>query len=149
VSSQFLKRIRWGGVVLQKGLSNESGRLSFYISSGTADSSLIEPPSYSERVDVDVISLSELFVDLKIDRCRLFKLEAEGFEPEILDGAAAVLPMIDYISIDGGPERGMGEEKTFCNLANKLLDNDFEMVDINGPQYRALFRNKSLFDAEC
>lgn len=71
-------------------------------------------------------------------------MEAEGFEPEILEGARHVLNKVDYASFDGGPERGVTQEKTFSTVANLLCAEGFVMLDIYGPQYRALFRSSRL-----
>lgn len=126
--------------IRQVALSDKSGVARFYLSSGSADSSLIEPAASSGSIEVQMVTLSELFEQLGIKRCRLLKLEAEGFEPEIIYGAREVLDQIDYVAFDGGPERGHSEEKTFATVANFLSENGFELVDIFGPQYRALLR---------
>ena len=129
--------------VLNLGLSNSNGELDFYLCSESGDSSLVEPKNYTEVVKVSVRTLDSLVDELKIKKCRLLKLEAEGWEPEILDGAKEFIKLCDYVAIDGGLERGVSEEATFPAINNFLLKSGFEMFDINGPSYRALFR-KSL-----
>ena len=61
--------------------------MSFYLSSATGDSSLIEPASFTEKIDVRVTTLDIFDQENNIKKCKLLKLEAEGSEPEILNGA--------------------------------------------------------------
>lgn len=125
---------------LNLGLSNSDGKLDFYLCSKSGDSSLIKPKNYTEIVKVGVRTLDSLADELKITKCKLLKLEAEGWEPEILDGAKEFIKICDYVAIDGGLERGENEEATFPAINNFLMKNGFEMIDINGPFYRALFK---------
>ena len=67
------------------------------------------------------------------------KIEAEGAEPEVLDGAQAVLHLIDYIAVDCGFERGAKNEATFY-ACNKILSlHGFEIIDAD------LHRNSFLY----
>lgn len=129
--------------LVQKALGDKDGNLKFYICSDRGDSSLIEPPSYNNVVDVEVVTLENLVKSLNLEAIKLIKIEAEGFEPEILQGAKGILDKVEYIAVDGGYERGIDCEQTLTTVTNFLLQNDFEMVDIYFPWYRALFRNKS------
>ena len=79
--------------------------------------------------------------ELNLEKVKLLKLEAEGFEPEILIGAGDRIKDIEYIAIDGGYERGIDEQQTFTTLTNFLINNSFEIADIYFPRYRALFKN--------
>jgi hypothetical protein len=72
----------------------------------------------------------------------LLKIEAEGYEPEILKGAGKMLERCEYIAVDGGYERGVKCEQTFTTITNYLLKNNFEMKDIYFPWHRALFVRK-------
>ena len=130
--------------LFQKALGNKNDNLKFYICAEKGDSSLVEPPSYTDVIDVEVFTLERLVSDLKIKKVKLIKIEAEGFEPEILDGAQSILHNVEYIAVDGGYERGKNYEQTFTTVTNFLLQNNFEMVDIYFPWCRALYKNKSL-----
>jgi FkbM family methyltransferase len=136
-----LKKNVNSGKIFETALSNREGTSRFFLNSSSADSSLIEPVASSGHIDVVVSTLTKVFSDLELQGCRLLKLEAEGFEPEILEGARQVINKIDYITFDGGPERGIHQEKTFSDVSNFLFTEGFIMIDIYGPQYRALFRN--------
>lgn len=127
--------------IVNFGLSNSDGELDFYLCSESGDSSLIEPKNYTQVVRVKVKTIDSLVKDLGISGCRLFKLEAEGWEPEILAGAHKFITSCDYVAVDGGLERGVDAEATFPAVNNFLMSNGFEMVDIFGPSYRALYKN--------
>jgi hypothetical protein len=72
----------------------------------------------------------------------LLKLEAEGFEPEILEGLDIMIQRCEYIAIDGGYEKGENCEQTFTSCTNYLLSNGFKIIDIYFPWFRALYKRK-------
>ena len=123
-------------------LSNKKSEVNFHISERSGDSSIIKPKSYTKIINVETTTMDNIFPNLEIDRCKLFKIEAEGFEPEILEGSKFFLKICDYVCFDGGPERGVKNEITFNKLNEYLLINDFELDDVNMTTYRALYRNK-------
>ena len=131
-------------VLINKALGNKNDNLNFYISTSSGDSSIIKPRHYDEKISVEVIKLDELIKNLKIEKIKLLKIEAEGFEPEVLEGALNTISKCEYIAIDGGYERGQIQEQTFTNLTNILLKNNFEIHDINFSWHRALFKNTEI-----
>ncbi len=126
------------------GLGAQNEIHTFYINEKDADSSFIEPSTYDGTLEIQTVTLDSYMDSNAVEQVKLFKLEAEGFEPEILQGARAVLNRIEYVAIDGGYERGVNSEQTFTYQANLLADHGFEMVDIYPKFGRALFRNKAL-----
>lgn len=120
------------------GLWNTEGNLQFYISSNNGDSSLIEPEKYDKIVDVKTKRLE----DVISGPVRLLKLEAEGAEPEILQGAGRALQQIDYVSVDMGYERGKTCESTTVDCVNFLLSNGFELIDMSHDRIVGLFKRK-------
>ena len=124
-------------------LFNEEKTFNFYISSENADSSLFKPKSYSAVKKVKAKRLDIIFKELELRKIKLLKLEAEGAEPEIILGCIDILPNIEYITADLGFERGINEDSTLPKVSNILLNNDFEMVDINGPRLTCLFKNNN------
>ena len=127
---------------VNKALGETNAVLNFYVCTENADSSLVEPPSYTEIIDVEVVRLDNLCNELGIKKIKLLKLEAEGYEPEILNGAAGILDFIEYVAVDGGYERNKDSEQTLTRVTNFLLENNFKMVDIYFPWYRALYRKR-------
>ena len=127
---------------VNKALGERTEVLNFYVCTEQADSSLVEPLSYTEIIDVEVVLLDNLCNELGIKKIKLLKLEAEGYEPEILNGAAGVLNSIEYVAVDGGYERNKDNEQTLTRVTNFLLENNFKMVDIYFPWYRALYKKR-------
>ena len=107
------------------GLWDKSGFIPFYVNDAHASSSFIQPPEFTEIVKIPASTLSELFPN---ERIRLLKLEAEGAEPEVLQGAASILNKIDYVSADVGPERGIEELETRDFVVTFLENSGFELI---------------------
>ena len=91
------------------------------------------------------IRIETTTLDKEIDkiqqRIKLIKLEAEGFEPEILQGLKKYLNYVEYITIDCGFERGVKQESTIAECANYLIKNNFKMIDFSLPRVVTLFKN--------
>jgi len=121
-------------------LGNVDAESDFYASTTKGDSSLIEPRSWDRKIKVSVIRLDTFIMERNIEAIKLLKLEAEGFEPEILEGLGSMIRRCEYIAIDGGYERGKNCEQTLTRCTNYLLSNGFEMHDIYFPWHRALYR---------
>lgn len=124
----------------QIALWNESGKKKFFVSTDTADSSMIKHPFTDKIIDVEAKRLDEL----ESRKIRLFKVEAEGAEIEVLKGAENILKNIDYISADLGPERGMDQKNTIPIVTNYLLSKNFELVEAIAPSQRRTFLFKNL-----
>tara|TARA_B100000686_G_scaffold316671_1_gene364728 strand:- start:457 stop:1296 length:840 start_codon:yes stop_codon:yes gene_type:complete len=121
------------------GLWNKDDLVEFYLSSQGADSSFIEPALYDDKITIQTRRLYS-FVGKPV---RLLKLEAEGAEPEILEGVGDRLANIEYISADLGFERGKTAESTLVPVVNYLLSNEFELIDVAHKRICALFKNKA------
>tara|TARA_B110000483_G_scaffold224595_1_gene283516 strand:+ start:559 stop:960 length:402 start_codon:yes stop_codon:yes gene_type:complete len=97
---------------------------------------------YREIINVPVIRLDKLIDELNIDKIKLLKIEAEGYDPEVLEGLGDKMRICQYIAVDGGYERVVKSEQTLKIISKHLLNNGFEMMDIYFPWCRALFVNK-------
>jgi FkbM family methyltransferase len=124
----------------QIALWNEDTTKEFFVSTHSADSSLIKHPFTNQILKVEAKRLDEL----EFRKIRLFKVEAEGAEIEVLMGAEKILKNIDYISADLGPERGMDQKNTIPAVTNYLLSKNFELVEAIAPSNRRTFLFKNL-----
>ena len=126
---------------LNLALWNKSTSLTFFVDTDSASSSLIEPPTFTEKVSVNCARLDDLVFPEKI---KLFKVEGEGAEPEILEGARGMFRRIEYISVDAGPERGIQQTPTKNDVLKVLENSNFELV-MENPYHRKtmLFRNSA------
>jgi FkbM family methyltransferase len=127
--------------LLNIALGEENGEVDFYLSTAGADSSLIEPKNWTEKTKSKVRRLDSLLAEMAIKKVKLVKIEAEGFEPDVLYGLTGALKYIEFIAVDGGPERGKFECQTFSDCSNFLITNGFKMIDTYLPWNRALFKN--------
>jgi len=118
--------------------TNKNCMTNFFIASPEADSSLIEPPNYSEKINVEGVRLDEL-VSGKI---KLLKIDSEGGELETLQGCLGILDEVEYISVDLGFEKGVIQESTFIPCLEFLQNHNFRLVKVN-KQFRCLFLNNS------
>ena len=126
-------------------LGDKNKNSEFYYSPNDANSSIVKPSFFSSIYKIKVLKLDN-FVDkyqLKNQRIKLLKLEAEGFEPEIIFGASNAIKNINYISADLGPERGESSKCTLPEVTNFLLNNGFEIQSINEKRLTVLFKNKN------
>ncbi len=130
------------GKALNVALWHIDSKMTFYVDTASASSSLIEPPYFTEKVIVDSVRLDSLELPKRI---KLFKVEGEGAEPEIIEGARGVYSRIEYISVDAGPERGIEQTSTRNDVLKVLENTNFELV-MENPYHRKtlLFRNKEI-----
>mgnify|MGYP006292972855 CR=1 FL=1 len=124
-----------------KGLGEVDGLSTLWLNSYQADSSFIEPANWDEKVQANVITLDTFMAHKEFKKVKLLKLEAEGFEPEILKGAEQFIEICEYVAVDGGYERGKQREQTLGPQLNFLLKRNFEIIDMYLPWGRALLRN--------
>ena len=57
--------------LINKALSIKDGKLDFFISSQDADSSIIQPEIYTQKIEVDVIRLETLINDFKLKKNKI------------------------------------------------------------------------------
>jgi FkbM family methyltransferase len=85
--------------------SDKDGKVQFYLSSSDADSSVIPPESYTNITEVECLTLSTI-CNVEVNKLiRLLKVEAEGYEPEVLSTLNLCHKNIQNITVDAGPER--------------------------------------------
>ena len=124
---------------LKLGLSNKTGDFDFYLNNETGDSSLIYSRT-NEKTKIKTITLDDFVKKFNIKSIALLKIEAEGFEPEIILGAIPVLNKIKYITIDCSPERN--GNTTFSEINDILVKNNFTLLNFNSLRMSLLFQNK-------
>jgi len=96
---------------------DENGSKRFYLANQDADSSLIEPDEFVSTIDVNCVRLDDWIDKAGISQITLMKVEAEGFEPEVLKGAERALQRTQYVSVDASPERkGMDTRDDVCRM---------------------------------
>ncbi len=135
----LLNNVKNREYVFNKALGEENMTKTFYLDSYGGNSSLINFGTDNEE-EVDVVTLDSLDFKFPI---KVFKVEAEGYEPEVLKGSLNTLKRVEYISIDFGAERGIEHENTVIEVNNILLKNNFELVKFSNYRTIGLYKNRS------
>lgn len=112
-----------------RALGEKSGDVTFYSQARSADSSLFKPSGNFREIMVQSITLDEFFFESQIAGDVLFKMDAEGFEPEILRGGLQALRSIRWIAVDAGAERG--NETTVSEVVKILEVSGFKSVKVS------------------
>ena len=119
--------------------------LRFYHANKTGDSSLLPKDLSAPSELIEVRTLDSIVEILEINQINLLKLEAEGAEPEILDGAIKTLKKTKFVAADLGPERGPNELATYFECRSKLEVLGFNQISsYEGRRETYLFRNTAL-----
>ena len=122
------------------GLSNQNSKKEFFLDNDGGNSSLVDFGSV-KSVEIETITLDSLELSNQI---KLFKVEAEGYEPEVLKGSKNTLSLIEYVSVDFGPERGREFENTVVEVNNLLIESNFELIEFSNHRMIGLYKNKEL-----
>lgn len=119
--------------------------LRFYHANKTGDSSLLPKDLSAPSELIEARTLDSIVETLGINQINLLKLEAEGAEPEILDGAIKTLMKTRFVAADLGPERGPNQLPTYFECKSKLEVLGFkEFSSYEGNRETYLFINTSL-----
>ena len=126
---------------IRKALWKEETVLKFFTKADSADSSTIQFDQSSESVEIEAIDLdTAVSIPDDFKGPVIFKLEAEGAEPEILEGARKTISHIDYVTVDCGPERGAEKRHTIVETNRFLTQNGFELLEMKLDRVTALYR---------
>jgi len=127
-----------GGILNNFALSNENGEMKLFYDTHGANTSLVDFGSDKyEKIEVKKLD------SLNLTNIKLLKIDAEGFEPEVLNGAKETFKEISYIAIDYGNERGVDEDSTMVEVLNLLYENNFTLIKDSRYRKVGLFRNNS------
>lgn len=118
-------------VLIQKPLWSKVEEILFYESNDTGDSSIFQPNMTAKSKLRQTTTLDLEINRLGIESIELLKLEAEGAEPEILEGAGKTLKITKRVTADLGPERGLSQERTFLKVNQILVEAGFALSGKN------------------
>lgn len=125
---------------IRKALWKEETVLKFYNRADSADSSVLPGAEEEPSVTLQATTL-DAAVDLSsLSGPVIFKLEAEGAEPEVLEGAVKSLSRIDWVAVDCGFERGPEKAHTFVETNTFLQDHGFRLVAAKLIRVTALYQ---------
>ena len=128
----------------RQALWKETATLPFYSKPDSADSSLIAPRGDWRRTEVEAVTLDSTLDLTRLARASgtvIFKVEAEGVEPEVLEGSVTTLCEVDWVAIDCGPERGEHLAHTFVETNTFMQDHGFRLHRARFDRIIALYSN--------
>ena len=125
---------------IRKALWKEETVLKFFNRADSADSSVLPGANQEPSVVLPATTL-DAAVDLSaVTGPVIFKLEAEGAEPEVLEGAVRSLSRIDWVAVDCGYERGPEKAHTFVETNTCLQDHGFRLMAAKFTRVTALYQ---------
>lgn len=112
--------------LVNKGLWSAPGHLDLQYGVDSTDDGFLTPDSGAtgDRTQVEVNRLDKYMDDLRIYDIDFLKIEAEGAEPEVLEGIGAL--EVDKICINVGPERD--GKSTAPEVSHYLREHGFRIV---------------------
>jgi FkbM family methyltransferase len=127
--------------ILPIALSNTTGKSDFYISTEHADSSLFIPEDYTRVIEIETFRLNDLNLDASKYTKVILKMDAEGFEPEVIDGGLEWIGKNLHIaSIDVAPERAGSD--TYKEVKQKLESVGMYQLDYTQDQVLIMGRGQ-------
>ena len=127
--------------VINKPLLDIEDKVTIYIRDETGDTSL-EADGFSKSLLVDSIRLDQYFKGDTL--IKLLKIDAEGFEYEVLKGAENLLSSIKFIAVDAGFEKVLNTLDTFSEVNEYLLSNGFNLENKNIERHTYLYKNSRI-----
>lgn len=119
-------------------VGSRPGQATFRISEYDHLSSLVPPtmrrleesPSarLKESVEVRVVTLDEWFFERQTPESVLLKLDVQGFEGEVLDGAREFLKRVDYLLYESAFAQMYQGERTFSDMFDFVRALGFELI---------------------
>lgn len=102
----------------------EDGEIDFALAPERADSSVFaDGPKVKKRA----VTIESFVRERRLSRIDLLKCDAEGAEPEVLEGVGAAFPLIRVVALDTGAERQGARTNVEC--AAILRANGFTVTD--------------------
>ncbi len=124
------------GMSYKFGLSDIDDKKELFIDSLGADTSL-EKSDSSKSYKIEVKPLD--YFNFK--NVKLIKIDGEGHEEEILNGAKETLKNTKYVTIDHGPEKGPEQLRTTPEVFLNLMNSGFEPIASSKYREITLFKN--------
>ncbi|MEZ5897091.1 MAG: FkbM family methyltransferase [Parvularculaceae bacterium] len=102
----------------------EDGEIDFGLAPERADSSVF---AEGERIKMRAVSINSFARANALARIDFIKCDAEGAEPEVLEGVGEFFPNVGAVALDTGPERNGARTNERCREI--LAANGFDVID--------------------
>jgi FkbM family methyltransferase len=147
-----LEKYKDDAMVFNLSISNKTEIQKIFYSTYTASTTLIAPiktiienqfsPEFKTSL-TETITLDDFIDKNKIEFVDLIKCDAEGSEPEVLEGLKKNCKKVHYISIDTGPERN--NEWTTNSVITLLEQKNFEIIKTPNTKERVVVAKNKAF----
>jgi FkbM family methyltransferase len=128
-----------GGVrVYPLALGGESGEVTMHVNSHSHSSSMLALGERHKRAfpgarEIDSIKVNMSTLDLvmkpiPLERPVLLKLDVQGYEPQVLEGATETLDRVDYVLLEASFRPLYEGEKTFTEIARSMEQRGFAFL---------------------
>jgi FkbM family methyltransferase len=111
--------------------------IEFNLGSDPTEDSILDPDDTDETnsITVPADTIEQICNDLNVDTVDFLKIEAEGVEPEILDGIGQLQPT--KIAVNCDPERDGQSPK--LSVIEKLSNKGYSVFEGGGPSYTVVY----------
>jgi FkbM family methyltransferase len=119
-------------------LGAEGGEVTMHVNSHSHSSSILALGERHRRafpgareVDAIKVNISTLDLQMKsmsLERPVLLKLDVQGYEPQVLEGATETLNKVDYVLLEASFRPMYEGERTFMDIAKTMQDHGFEFL---------------------
>lgn len=128
-------------ICIRKALWKEPTTLKFFQKAESADSSTIQFEQGAPAIEIEATNLDSVPIP-EANGPVILKLEAEGAEPEVLEGAQQAIKKIDYVAVDCGRERGEDKKHTIVETNSFLTRSGFTLINFQLGRVTALYKRR-------
>jgi FkbM family methyltransferase len=106
---------------LQECVSKEKGTRELWLASENSGAHSIINKQGKQMIYVNSITLDEVLFDLSLDKIDVLKIDAEGAEPEIIEGGQKFLfgSRVEHLFLEWNPEVWTDKQKLLANLLDR------------------------------
>ena len=140
-------------------LGGQSGEVMFHVNSHSHSSSVLalgelhhKAFPHAREMHTIKVPLSTLDFEMRsisLEGPVLLKLDVQGYEPQVLEGATETLKRVDYVLLEASFRQLYEGEKTFMEIARTMQDRGFEFLRpmgwLNDPRTGETLQMDALF----
>lgn len=113
-------------------LGNEQGKKTIYLSDQSLTNSLVKPHQSSTHEEITISTIDTFSAEQQIARIDLLKIDAEGFDLEVLKGAKKIITaqQVPFILVEAGFHPGDDRHVLFDDFRSFLMPMGYSIFGI-------------------